>query len=135
MAHFAKVNEQNIVVDVIVAEQEYIDTLDGTWLQTSYNTHAGKHYDPKTGEEDGGTPFRKNYACIGYKYDADRDAFIPERNFASWVLDENACRWVAPIPRPELTEEQFDNGQYYMWIESEHEADNTQGWVLVGSGL
>ena len=76
MAHFAKV-EDGVVTDVIAADQDYIDNhTDGTWVQTSYNTRGGKHYDPETGKEDSGTPLRKNYAGIGHKYDATRDAFI-----------------------------------------------------------
>ena len=65
MSHFAKV-EDGIVTEVTVAEQEFIDTLNGTWVQTSYNTRGGKHYNPETHEEDSGTPLRKNYAGIGY---------------------------------------------------------------------
>jgi hypothetical protein len=133
MAHFARINEQNIVVDLIVADQDYIDTLDGVWLQTSYNTRGGKHYDPETGEEDNGTPLRKNYATIGGIYDAKLDAFIAPKKFHSWVLDKETCMWKSPNPRPALTEEQIDNGQYYKWVEQSYEDDNTQGWVLMGS--
>ena len=67
--------------------------LGGTWLKTSYNTTAGEH-------RNGGTPFRKNYAGIGFTYDADRDAFIPPKPFNSWLLDEDKCIWEAPTPMP-----------------------------------
>ena len=67
--------------------------IGGNWKQTSYNTHGGVH-------SLGGTPFRKNYAGLGYTYDADRDAFIPPKPYASWVLDESTCLWNAPMPYP-----------------------------------
>ena len=111
MSHFAKV-ENGIVSRVIVAEQEFfesfVDTTPGQWIQTSYNTYAGQH-------RNGGTPLRKNFAGIGYTYDADRDAFIPPKPFASWVLDEDSCLWEAPTPRP-------DDGGQYVWNEE------TQTW-------
>ena len=127
MAHFARVNAQGIVTQVIVAEQDFIDGLADadSWVQTSYNTRGGNHYDPETGEEDGGTALRKNYAGIGFKYDGDRDAFIPPRPYASWNLVEDTCWWEAPIARPELTQEQIDAGSYYTWNE------DTTSWDLV----
>jgi hypothetical protein len=92
MAHFAKI-ENGVVVDGIVAEQEHIDTLDGVWIQTSYNTVGGVHLQ-------GGTPLRKNYAGIGYTYDAQRDAFIPPKPYASWTLNESTCLWEPPVAAP-----------------------------------
>lgn len=137
MAHFAKVNIQMLVTQVIVAEQDYIDTLADKdfWIQTSYNTSGGKHYDPETGDEsaDQTKALRKNFAGIGYKYDVDRDAFIPPRPFASWSLDEDTCWWNSPVEMPTLTEEEQAAGQYYMWDEDTYQADNTQGWILVGA--
>ena len=93
MSHFAQV-ENGIVTQVIVAEQDVIDSgLFGTgWVQTSYNTHGGQHPE--------GRPLRKNYAGIGYTYDSSRDAFIPPKPFASWVLNESTCLWDAPVPYP-----------------------------------
>jgi hypothetical protein len=108
MAHFAEIVDGK-VVNVIVAEQEYVDTLSGTWVQTSYNTYGGVH-------KLGGTPLRKNYAGIDSTYDSVRDAFIPPKPYSSWVLNETTCRWVAPVDRP-------DDNKYYEWDE-----DNTQ-WV------
>lgn len=95
MAHFAQIDENNIVVQVIVAEnQEWCEAnLGGTWIQTSYNTFAGEH-------KLGGTPLRKNYAGIGYIYDAERDAFIPPQPFPSWSLNEQTCLYQPPIPYP-----------------------------------
>lgn len=105
MSHFAKV-ENGIVTQVIVAEQDVIDSgLFGTgWVQTSYNTYGGVH-------RNGGTPLRKNYAGIGYTYDPIRDAFIAPQPYASWTLDENTCLWNAPIPMP-------TDGKLYYWDES-----------------
>lgn len=113
MAHFAKIDSNNKVVQVIVIDndqehraQEFLANdlgLDGTWIQTSYNTLFNKH---KTG----GTPLRKNYAGIGYTYDSDRDAFIPPKKFASWILDEDTCRWTAPVPYP-------NEQKLYLWNE------------------
>jgi hypothetical protein len=106
-----------------------------SWVQTSYNTRGGKHYDPETGNEsaDQTKALRKNFAGIGFKYDGDRDAFIPPRPFASWNLVEDTCWWEAPIAQPELTQEQIDAGSYYIWDEDTYQADNTQGWVIIES--
>lgn len=88
MSHYAKVNSDNIVEQVIVAEQDFIDTLEGRWIQTSYNTRGGIH-------RLGGTPLRKNYAGPGYTYDSERDAFIPPRpTDDTYILDEATCLWV-----------------------------------------
>jgi hypothetical protein len=105
MAHYAKV-ENGIVTQVIVAEQDVIDSgLFGTgWIQTSYNTYGGIH-------KNNGIPLRKNYAGIGYIYNEIRDAFIAPQPYASWTLDENTCLWNAPIPRP-------TDGKLYYWDES-----------------
>jgi hypothetical protein len=134
MAHFARVNAQGIVTQVIVAEQDFIDGLtdSDSWVQTSYNTRGGVHYG-QDGQPDGGTALRKNFAGIGFKYDSDRDAFIPPRPFASWNLVEDTCWWESPIAQPELTQEQMDAGSYYIWDEDTYQADNTQGWVIIES--
>jgi len=115
MAHFAKVNN-GIVEQVIVAEPEFfetfVDSSPGQWIQTSYNTRGGKHYDPETGElsADQTKALRKNYAGIGYTYDAAKDAFIPPKPFNSWLLDEDTCLWNAPVAYP-------DDGGRYVWNE------------------
>ena len=91
MAHFAEINGDNIVQRVIVVPDEHeadgvawcANLLGGTWIQTSYNARI-----------------RKNYAGIGYTYDAARDAFIPPRPYRSWILNESTCRWEAPTPMP-----------------------------------
>lgn len=107
MAHYAQINENNQVTQVIVAEQDFIDSGavgdPATWIQTSYNTYGGQH-------RLGGTPLRKNYAGIGYTYDSVRDAFIPPRPYPSWQLSEETCLWSAPTPMP-------TDGQLYRWDE------------------
>ena len=104
MGHFARVNITGKVDRVIVAEQDFIDTLpdSGMWVQTSYNTRGGVHYNPETGEPsaDQSKALRFNYAGISYSYDAQRDAFIPPKPYPSWVLDEASCLWRAPVPMP-----------------------------------
>ena len=103
MAHYALLDRNNVVVQVITGKDEDEGIYDWelfytqeTRLQakrTSYNTVGGVH----TG---GGTPFRKNYAGIGYTYDPQRDAFIPPQPYPSWVLNEDTCLWDAPVPMP-----------------------------------
>ena len=132
MASFAKI-ENNIVIavhsvinevlhDANGIEQEaiginFLKTLynepNAIWKQTSYNTSAGIH-------KLGGVPFRKNHAGIGYTYDLQRDAFVPQKPYNSWVLNEQTCLWEAPIPRP-------TDGQKYTWNEL------TLSWDLVNS--
>ena len=102
MSHFAKV-ESGVVTQVIVAEQDFVDTQEGTWVQTSYNTQGGVHSLE-------GTPLRKNYAGIGYVYDSERDAFYVPQPYPSWVLNEGTCLWAAPVAYP-------DDGEIYTWNE------------------
>jgi hypothetical protein len=114
MAHFAKV-VNGLVTQVIVAEPEFfetfVDTSPGQWIQTSCNTTGGIHYDPNTRLPDGGLALRKNFAGIGYTYNASLDAFIAPKPFASWILDEETCQWQAPSDKP-------DDGKFYAWDES-----------------
>ncbi len=116
MAHFAQIID-SIVSQVIVAEQDFIDSLPESehWVQTSYNTRGGLHYGPD-GAPDGGEPLRFNFAGVGYAYDAERDAFIPPQPYPSWTLDPATCLWAAPLPMP-------DNGGAYLWDE------RAQVWV------
>ena len=130
MAHFAELDVFCNVVRVIVVsdsdtadengvEQEKLgkkflhDMLGGTWVQTSFNTRGGQH-------QLGGTPFRKNYACIGGKYDTTRDAFLSSNVgvYPSWVLNEDTCQYEAPVAYP-------DDGKNYRWNEA------TTNWVEV----
>ena len=119
MAHFAKI-EDGIVITVIVAEQEVADTYDGTWVQTSYNTHGNVHYG-QDGNADGGVALRGNYAGIGHTYDADNDVFYEPRPYASWALT-NKWLWSPPIAFP-------SDGKRYHWDEDVYQADNSKGWV------
>ena len=129
MAHFAKIDENNIVTaievvsnDVATTEQagaDFLNSLYGTtdtWKQTSYNTKGNVH-------SLGGTPFRKNYASIGMTFDSTRDAFYAPQPFNSWSLNETTCLWEAPIPYP-------DDGNLYEWDEETYQEDNTLGWLL-----
>ena len=128
MAHFAELDDQNTVLQVIVIHNN--ELLDNgveseakgiafcqslfpgtTWVQTSYNTYGGVH-------RLGGTPMRKNYAGIGYTYDSVRDAFIPPKPFKFWSLDEETCLWTPPTPYP-------DDGNRYTWD------DSTVSWVPI----
>jgi hypothetical protein len=111
MSHFAKLDSNNIVTFVTVGRQEddgqeaVISARTGdVYKQTSYNTHGGIH-------ANGGTPLRKNYAGIGYTYDQQRDAFIPPKPFASWLLNEQTCLWDAPVAYP-------DDGKMHLWDEA-----------------
>jgi len=116
MSHFAKI-ENGVVTQVIVAEQDFIDGIEGEWVQTSYNTRGGVHYQPNssTPSEDQTKALRKNFAGIGFSYDADKDAFIPPQAFASWTINEDSCLWKAPVLYPE-------DGNAYRWNE------DTQSW-------
>jgi len=122
MAHFCKIGKGSKVEKIVVvhnnvatSEQAGIDFLNnlyGTndiWKQTSYNTLEGVHLL-------GGTPFRKNYGSLGFKYDQTRDAFISPKPFGSWILNEETCHWEAPVAKP-------DDGQSYEWNEETKQWD------------
>ena len=110
MANWAKI-EDGVVTQVIVAEQDFVDTQEGTWFQTSYNTHGGQH-------TLGGTPLRKNYAGIGYVYDSTRNAFYEPQPYSSWTLNETTCQWVSPVAYP-------NDDKSYVWNE------DTTSWVEI----
>lgn len=120
MAHYAILDQHNIVTQVFVGKDEHEPGPDGQpcdWeayygaKRTSYNTQGGQHLT-------GGTPYRKNYAGIGFTYDPGRDAFIPPQPYPSWVLDEASCLWEAPSPMP-------TDGKLYAWSEDD------QHWLEV----
>tara|TARA_R100000149_G_C5870547_1_gene134587 strand:+ start:254 stop:655 length:402 start_codon:yes stop_codon:yes gene_type:complete len=131
MASFSKLNSQNIVLKVESVVNDVIQDSNGIeqesigieflknlynepnsiWKQTSYNTRGGVHVL-------GGTPFRKNFAGIGYTYDEDKDAFIPPKPYPSWILNETTCLWEAPVVKPEGEE-------MYTWNET------NQTWDLI----
>jgi hypothetical protein len=129
MTHFAKLDENNLVVFVTKGrrqddglEDELTARTGDVYKQTSYNTRGGVHYDPETGEPsaDQSKALRFNYAGVGFTYNADLDAFIPPKPFDSWVLDKATCLWVAPIDHPE------DGGQH-LWDEE------TGDWLEAGA--
>ena len=129
MASFAKIGLNGKVIEVQSVVNELLKDSNGVeqeingidfltkltgwaiWKQTSYNTHGGIH-------SNGGTPFRKNHASIGYTYDEDRDAFIPKKPYNSWILNENTCQWESPVAYP-------TDGQRYQWNEQ------IQNWELI----
>ncbi len=119
MAHYALLDENNVVLNVIVGKDEggdtdweiyYSNVTGKNCKRTSYNTTGGVH-------KNGGTPFRKNYAGIGFTYDESKDAFIPEKPYNSWALDENTCQWQPPTPQP--------TDGVYKWDE------NTLNWIEI----
>jgi len=130
VSHFAKLDENNVVTFVTVGRQED-DGLEAeltartgdVYRQTSYNTYGGVHYTTdddgnRFPSEDQSKALRKNYAGIGFTYDEARDAFIPPQPFESWLLDEDTCLWVAPVPYP-------TDGEAYVWDE------DAGDWVAV----
>ena len=125
MAHFAKVNSNNIVTEVLVIDQEEINTGnwgDPTqWVQTSYNTRGGVYYTPGTGtpDPDQSKAFRKNYAGVGMVWDAARNMFYEPQPYPSWTMDEQTGKWVAPVPLNVSWQEQ----PFWKWDESQ------QNWV------
>ena len=123
MAHYAKVVDGK-VTNVIVAEAEFFDTFvddtPGKWIQTSYNTRGGIHYEPNsdTPSSDQSKALRKNYAGIGWTYDSDKDVFYEPQPFASWTLNSTTYFWDPPVAYP-------DDGKTYQWNESTTSWDAT----------
>lgn len=120
MGHYARL-ENDVVTEVIVAKADVIAQREGEWVKTSYNTIGGVYYQPSVDgnaspgpDSDQSKALRKNFASIGYTYDRDRDAFIPPRPYASWLLDSDSCLWEPPTPAP--------SGNPHVWNE------NTQSW-------
>jgi len=125
MAHFAKLDENNIVTFVTVGrdednELELTDRTGDTYKQTSYNTHGGIYYQTdNTPSPDQSKAFRKNFAGIGYKYDKDLDAFIPPQPYPSWTLDTVTCLWIPPLPRPNDENSYIWNEYAQQWLKYE----------------
>ena len=133
MAHFAQLDENNVVIQVIVVSNDNITDSNGVetesigvafckkllgadtnWKQTSYNNSM-----------------RVRYAGIGYSYNAELDAFVAQQPYASWTLDAETADWVSPLgDAPALTDEEIAALSYYRWDEDAYQADNTTGWVL-----
>ena len=127
MAHFVEINDLKKVIQAVVLDNKdtqdtdgnevesigakYLhDGFGGTWVKTSYNTQGGVH-------KLGGTPFRKNYAGIGYTYDEAKDAFIPPQNYPSWTLNEDTCQWEAPVAYPNDDKKYLWNEETTSWVE------------------
>ena len=150
MAHFAKLGSNSKVIQVLTLDNNDMLNSDGVedetvgqqyleqhnnwpaqmWIQTSYNTSNNQH-------KLGGTPFRGNYAGIGYTWDEDNQIFWPKKPFASWVKLISEARWQSPIgDAPAFTQEQQDQNAAnthwweYHWDEDAYQADNTTGWSL-----
>ena len=129
MASFAKIGLNSKVIEVVSVNNEVLKDSSGVereelgiqflnelygwpiWKQTSYNTRGGVH-------NNGGIPFRKNHAGIGYTYDEDRDAFIPKKSYNSWILNEQTCNWESPVAYP-------TDGKRYNWNETNQSWDLT----------
>jgi hypothetical protein len=132
MAHFAKLDENNVVIEINGLSNDEIDPNNEeesgiawlnnwagqvfNWKQVSFGTRGGKHYDPYTSEVDDKPALRKNYPSPGFTYDPIRDAFIPPKPYPSWLLNEDTCLWEAPSPYPR-------DGFMYTWDEE------TVSWV------
>lgn len=143
MAYFAKIGLNNKVIEVLaVSDNDLLDANGNSseelgrrfleelthwpiWIQCSYNTRNGIHYEPNsdTPSADQSKALRKNYAGYGWTYDSIRDAFIPPQQYPSWILNETTCLWEPPIVRPE--------GTGWKWDENAYQADNNTGWVNV----
>ena len=141
MAHFAKLGLDNVVTAVVAMDTITTMTRGGIereeiglahlvkhhghelWKKCSYNTRGGVH-------SEGGTPFRANYPGIGWYYNSEHDIFHPAKPYASYTLNTTTGMWEAPLPQPELTEEEVAAMSYYRWDEDAYQADNTTGWVL-----
>lgn len=135
MAHFAQIDDNDIVTRVLVIDQDEIDTGNwgdpASWLKTSYNTRGGIYYtpnsNPPTPDPDQSKAFRKNFAGIGYTYDLSRDAFIPPKpaGMDSFMLDDFSCEWKPPIPKPDVAP---SPGYEWLWDEA------TMSWIEEPSG-
>jgi len=130
MAHFAKINDSNIVTEVVVVHNDtatsesagvaFLNNLYGTsdtWKQTSFNTFGNEH-------SLGGTAFRKNYAGVGFTYDESNDAFIAPKPHNSFTFNDSTYLWESPITYP-------DDGKPYIWNETLYQSDNSKGWVEI----
>ena len=141
MAHFAKLGSNSKIIQVLTLDNKDMLNADGVedekvgqqyleqhnnwpaqmWIQTSYNTRSGKHYDNKTGElsEDQSKAVRGNYAGIGYTWDEDNNIFYPKSPYASWVLNTTTGTWHSPVgdEPDDLTDEEIAANTYYVWNE------------------
>ena len=134
MGHWARIDDNNIVQEVIVIKEAELDTGvwgdKSKWIKTSYNTYKGKHYVPKENQDfseesaDQSKALRYRFAGIGHIYDAENDVFYAQQPFASWIFDKTTWDWKAPLSYP-------SDGKLYSWDEKAHQTDNTKGWLEV----
>lgn len=135
MGHWARIDDNNIVQEVIVIKEEELDTGNwgdkSKWIKTSYNTHNGKHYKPKEHQDfseessDQSKALRYRFAGIGHFYDAENDVFRAQQPYPSWTLNKTTWSWDCPLVCPN------ELGKRYVWDESLYQSDNTKGWVLL----
>ena len=144
MGHWARIDENNIVQEVIVIKEEMLDTGGwgdkSQWIKTSYNTRRGKHYVPSDDQNfseesaDQSKALRYRFAGVGMYYDSVRDVFYPQRTAASWTFDETLMLWGAPVDMPD----DASGSKTYYWDEDVYQADTgdpkTKGWVLLEPG-
>jgi|TARA_R100001530_G_scaffold58140_1_gene42226 hypothetical protein len=155
MAHFAKISDDNVVLQVVVVAnantvneegaetesvgQAYLETHNNwpshLWIKTSYNTENNQH-------KLGGTPFRGNYAGVGHTWDSSNEIFWSPKQYDSWTKDIASASWKSPLGNPpDLTSEQQNQNNAlshtwtYIWDESAYQSDNTTGWVLTNFGV
>ncbi len=135
MGHWARIDDNNIVQEVIVIKEAELDTGawgdKSKWIKTSYNTFEGKHYVPKEHQDfseessDQSKALRFRFAGQGFTYDAENDVFIQQKPYPSWILNKTNWSWEAPVAKPTLTDEEISAGKYHEWNE------DTKKWVEV----
>lgn len=149
MAHFAQLDENNVVIAVnVIADSDCLDgegneseavgiafckTLwgaDTNWKQTSYNTKIGKRWKVDLTEDTDRPAFRKNYAQVGFIFDESKDSFIQDQPYVSWILNETTGYYEPPLDYP--VDSEGDEIPGYEWVEEEYQADNTKGWIYKG---
>ena len=150
MGHWARLDNNNIVQEVIVITEEVLDANPDTygdksqWVKTSYNTKEGKHYVPngidqdfQTESPDQSKALRFRYAGVGMYYDSTNDVFYNTRPLdrhgnpcSSWTLNTSTWIWEAPITRPTESMAQEAARFFYVWDETVYQSDNTKGWVI-----
>lgn len=123
MAHFAQLNENNEVVQVLVVNDDYLKDENGNEVEALGRAHMESVHAGKWIQTSYNNNIRVRYAGIGYTYDEDLDAFIRPKPYSSWNLDSSTAEWISPIPYP-------TDGKDYSWDEELHQSDNTKGWVL-----
>lgn len=138
MGHWARIDDNNIVQEVLVIKETELDTGawgdKSKWIKTSFNTINGKHFVPKEEQDfadespDQSKALRYRFAGIGDVYDATNDVFYQQQPYPSWILNKTTWEWNAPITL-NYTDDDEEKGVWYDWDEDAYQADNTKGWV------